>query len=344
MAGVKRVGAGRAGGHRPPVAGITALVPPEMIFGAGWYPLDINNWIPGSDARPRSKLCAWTASWREAILNGELDLEALVVVAGGDCHNALADGQSAARKIKRTHFFFYPFDGDTGYMKEQLTALEEFLGMGRKVNGDPSHKRRAMEQVAAAKALGLRLDRARSDGKADPARAFKLLVSFSDLEGDPAGFERKLREALADAGRQTVRDGPRVALIGVPPIYRDFHQVCAESGLQVVFDELPYEFLRLGGHDTASLAGSYSNYTFARPVDFRLDFLKRELKRRKVDGIVHYAQFTCHHLLEDGLLREELDWPMLTVQGDLPGETPAQARLRLEAFGELLGAKRSLMK
>src|SRR4030066_225992 len=84
--------------RKPPVAGITALVPPELIFGAGWYPTDINNWIPGSDARPRSKLCAWTASWREAILNDELELDALVVVAGGDCHNALADGQSAARK------------------------------------------------------------------------------------------------------------------------------------------------------------------------------------------------------------------------------------------------------
>ncbi len=319
-------------------AGITALVPPEMIYGAGWYPLDVNNWIPGSDARPRQKLCAWTASWREAILKGELKMDALVVVAGGDCHNALADGQSAARSVPRTHFFFYPFDGDTGYMKEQLAALEEFLGEGRKVDG--AHKRRAMEQVAAAKKLGLGLDRARSDGKADPEKTFKLLVSFSDLEGDPVGFGRKVREAPAGAERQNARDGPRVALIGVPPIYRDFHKVCAEAGLQVVFDELPYEFLRLGGRDVASLARSYSGYTFARPVEFRLDFLKRELKRRKVDGVVHYAQFTCHHLLEDSLLREELDWPMLTVQGDLPGDTPAQARLRLEAFGELLSGKK----
>lgn len=320
--------------RKPPVVGITALVPPELIYGAGWYPTDVNNWIPGSDARPRSKLCAWTASWREAILKGELGLDALVVVAGGDCHNALADGQAAARKVPRTHFFFYPFDGDTGYLKGQLEALEEFLGEGRMAEG--AHRRRALEKVAAAKALGLRLDRARSDGKADPERAFKLLISFSDLEGDPVAFERKVRSVLAGPRLRATEDRPRVALIGVPPIYRDFHNVCAEAGLQVVFDELPYEFLRLGGNDIDSLARSYSTYTFARPVEYRLGFLERELRTRKVDGVIHYAQFTCHHLLEDGMLRERLNRPMLTVQGDLPGETPAQIRLRLEAFGELL--------
>jgi benzoyl-CoA reductase/2-hydroxyglutaryl-CoA dehydratase subunit BcrC/BadD/HgdB len=350
MAPVRRAGVNGAGviwpglesarGRKPHVVGITALVPPEMIYSAGWYPMDVNNWIPGSAARPRSKLCAWTASWREAILNGKIALDALVVVAGGDCHNALADGQAAARKVDRTHYFFYPFDGDTGYLKEQLTALEAFLGEGRTTETAVSHRRRALEKVASAKVLGLRLDRARSDGKAGPERTFKLLVSFSDLEGDPVGFERKLREALADTGRQAAGDRPRVALIGVPPIYRDFHRVCAEAGLQVVFDELPYEFLRLGGTDPGSLARSYSTYTFARPVEYRLDFLERELKKRRIDGIIHYAQFTCHHLLEDGMLRERLDWPMLTIQGDLPGETPAQVRLRLEAFGELLSGKK----
>gem|GEM_PF-2151617 len=329
---------GRRGRRKARVAGITALVPPELIYAAGWRPLDINNWIPGSDARPRSKLCAWTASWREAILGGELKLDALVVVAGGDCHNALADGQVAARNVGRTHYFFYPFDGDAGYMEGQLRALEGFLGEG--LRGERAHDRamRALEEVAAAKRLGLRLEALRSAGRADPGSTFDALISFSDLEGDPARFGGKV-ERLIDASRDfRGTEGPGVALIGVPPIYRDFHRACAEAGLRVVFDELPYEFLRLGGHDLRSLARSYSTYTFARPVEFRLGLLKRELSRRKVRGIIHYAQFTCHHLLEDGLLREELDLPMLTVQGDLPGRTPAQVRLRLEAFGELLGA------
>ena len=47
----------------------------------------------------------------------------------------------------------------------------------------------------------------------------------------------------------------------------------------------------------------------------------------------HYVD---HVLLEDDMLRERLDLPMLTVQGDLPRICPEQERLRLEAFAELL--------
>jgi hypothetical protein len=324
------------------IAGMTALVPPETIYAAGWSALDVNNRIPTSRAHPRSKLCAWTASWREAILKGEIRPDALIIVAGGDCHNALADGQVAARNVARAHFFFYPFDGDTGYLKEQLAALEGFLGGDR--SQKPALRMKMMNDITDAKKLGMQLDRARSDGKADPERTFKTLISFSDLEGNPSGFKEKVRRTLdAETRKGMLREranSARVALIGVPPIYWDFHSVCADAGLHVVFDELPYEFLRLGGRNIDELARNYSTYTFARPVEFRLKFLRRELKKRRIDGIVHYTQFTCHHILEDGLFRQELDWPMLTVQGDLPGETPAQIRLRLEAFGELLGTDR----
>ena len=324
---------------RHKIAGITALVPPEVIYPAGWRALDVNNGIPGSEAHPRSKLCAWTASWREGILKGDIRLDALVIVAGGDCHNALADGQVASRNVKRTHFFFYPFDGDAAYLREQLARLERFLGEGSAGRPGSPDGKAVLGKIARAKELGRRLDAARSEGRADPERTFKSLISFSDLEGDPARFIRKVQGLVDGSGQWHAQDGPRVALIGVPPIYHDFHRVCAESGLRVVFDELPCEFLRLGGRTIEDLARSYSTYTFARPVGFRLGHLRRELEKRKVDGVIHYAQFTCHHLLEDGLLREELDWPMLTVQGDLPGETPAQIRLRLEAFGELLSKR-----
>ncbi|MEM2976903.1 MAG: 2-hydroxyacyl-CoA dehydratase family protein [Thermoplasmata archaeon] len=367
------------------LAGMTALVPPELIYASGWRALDVNNWIPGSGMRPRAKLCAWTACWREAILRRRIRLDALVVVAGGDCHNALADGQRAARAVPRAHYFFYPFDGDTGYMRCQLEDLASFLEEGCRGAPPPVETSKVLDTIARLRRLGLRLDRLRALGMADPSATFRTLVSFSDFEGDPERFLTKVEKMVRDAGGgerescaqlqrgagsggsrargspgkgpcrgtgQELRrgaglagvrsrcgpEGPRVALIGVPPIYHDFHQACTGAGLRIVFDELPYEFLRLGGRTPDEMARSYATYTFARPVEYRLSFLKRELRRRGVDGVIHYAQFTCHHLLEDPLFREELDLPMLTVQGDLPGETPAQVRLRLEAFAELLGA------
>jgi benzoyl-CoA reductase/2-hydroxyglutaryl-CoA dehydratase subunit BcrC/BadD/HgdB len=84
------------------------------------------------------------------------------------------------------------------------------------------------------------------------------------------------------------------------------------------------------------MAHDYCDYTFARPLKFRIDFLRKELEMRKVDGVIHYTQFACHHMLEDEIMREKLNYPLLTIQGDLPGNTPQQIKLRLEAFREML--------
>ena len=56
-----------------------------------------------------------------------------------------------------------------------------------------------------------------------------------------------------------------------------------------------------------------------------------------MDGIIHYTQYACHHILEDGVFRERFDCPILTVQGDIPGPVPEQMKLRLEAFAEIIG-------
>lgn len=307
-----------------PKTGITALVPPELIYACGGEPFDVNNVIPASKKYPRNKLCAWTAIWKEMLVNREIRIDSLVVVAGGDCHNALVDGQKAAMSGLPTHFFFYPFDGDPEYMESQMYGLSEFLGGIR-------HQGR-FKEISDLKKLGQEIDRKRCCGRISPVEAFRILISFSDLRGDPGLFERAIKAVKeGDFGLNN-----RVALIGVPPIYHDFHEAAQSLGLHIVFDELPYEFIRHKGDDIKGIARSYCNYTFARPLGMRIGFLQRELEKRKVDGVIHYTQFACHHMLEDEVLRKELDYPMLTLQGDLPGSTPQQIKLRLEAFREML--------
>lgn len=307
-----------------PKTGITALVPPEIIFACGGAPFDVNNVIPASKKYPRNKLCAWTAIWKEMLVNREIQIDSLVVVAGGDCHNALVDGQKVAMSGLPTHFFFYPFDGDPEYLESQMYRLTEFLGSIRYPE--------RFKEVRELKKLGRMIDDRRCCGKISPAEAFSTLISFSDLRGDPGMFKRTI-EAIREGDFELDN---RVALIGVPPIYQDFHEAAQSLGLQIVFDELPYEFIRHEGTDIRDTARSYCNYTFARPLGLRINFLKKELDKRKVDGVIHYTQFACHHMLEDEVLRKELDYPVLTVQGDLPGSTPQQIKLRLEAFREML--------
>ena len=304
--------------------GITALVPPELIYACRDEPFDVNNVIPGSKKYPRNKLCAWTAIWQEMLSKREISIDSLIVVAGGDCHNALVDGQKVAMSGIPTHFFFYPFDGAPDYLESQLHKLSDFLG-----NIQSPEK---PGQIKELKKIGMQIDKKRADGKISPGDAFRILISFSDLMGDMERFHK----AISTIREQKIEMNNRIALIGVPPIYHDFHDVSQSLGLQVVFDELPYEFIRHSGADIPEIARDYCNYTFARPLDFRIGFLQKELEKRHVDGVIHYTQFACHHMLEDEVMRSRLDYPILTIQGDLPGKTPEQIKLRLEAFREAL--------
>ncbi|HIH86798.1 MAG TPA: 2-hydroxyacyl-CoA dehydratase [Methanosarcinales archaeon] len=305
--------------------GITALIPPELVYACRHRPLDVNNVVPTSSINPRSKLCAWTAVWRDEIIEGQLDIDSLVVVAGGDCHNALVDGQKVALSGVPTHYFFYPFDRDTDYMASQLEGLAGFLG-GIK-------DKEMFRNISGLKEKGLALDQLRVDDRARASDVFSALISFGDLQGDPAAFE----EVLDTIPHTDVEYSSRVALIGVPPIYPDFHEVAESFGLHVVYDELPYEFVRLGGNDLQALAESYRNYSFSGPITGRIEMIRQELDRRRVDGVIHYTQFACHHTLEDEIFRAHLDYPLLTVQGDLPRPSSEQLKLRLEAFSEILG-------
>jgi hypothetical protein len=302
------------------------MVPPELVYGCGQTPLDLNNFVPDSECVPRGKLCAWTASWRDALLNGDIQVDRLVVVAGGDCHNALVDGQRVAMKGIPTHYLFYPFDGREDEMRDQLASLEAFLG--------GVTDRSALERVAEVKDLCIQLDVARCRGRVLGSTTFNHLIQLCDLGGDPERFGSSVQRALEDTPHEV--PDIRIALVGVPPIYPDFHQVCESFGMQVVFDELPWEFARMGGRTLDVMARNYAGYTFARDMGYRFEALERELDRRRVEGIVHYTQYACHHVLEDEVLRQRFDLPLLTVQGDLPRRCPAQDRLRLEAFSELL--------
>ncbi len=304
--------------------GITALVPPELIFACGKKPCDVNNFVPNSNLQPNSKLCAWTAIWRDMILKKTFPLDYLVVVAGGDCHNALVDGQKVAMSGVNTFYFFYPFQEDVGYMRAQLEELASFLG-GIEDNG-------MFDLMNKIKRKALELDRKRVQGRLSAKRVFEIMVSLSDMKGDPNLFE----SLLDDMQEENMEYPSRIALLGVPPIYPDFHEVLGSFGLHVVYDELPFEFARLSGRNMDELASNYCNYTFARELEFRINFLEKELEKRKVDGIIHYTQFACHHLLEDDVLRKRLDYPLLTIQGDMPKKTPSQAKLRIEAFSEML--------
>ncbi len=309
--------------------GITALVPPEIIYGCNKISVDVNNLVPFSTLQPKNKLCAWCAIWREAIINKEAkeaDVDRLVVVAGGDCNNALIDGERVSLSGIPTGYFFYPFDGNFNYMKAQLESLCSFLG------GLQNYS--IFQRIQQLKKKAIEIDSMRLNGEISSSVCFEKLISCSDFQSDLNAFEKKLDEAIQTS--EDVDYANKIAVVGLPPIYRDFHEVAASFGLHIVYDELPYEFVRISGTTIKELARNYSTYTFARNISYRLNSIKRELSKRDIEGVIHYTQYSCHHNLEDDIIRNAINKPILTIQGDMPSKTPEQVKLRMEAFAEML--------
>ena len=87
---------------------------------------------------------------------------------------------------------------------------------------------------------------------------------------------------------------------------------------------------------TDDIVEQYRLYTYPYGVFGRIKDIEAEIERRNLDGIVHYVQSFCFRQIEDIILREKLNIPILTIEGDKPGKIDARTRLRIDSFLEML--------
>jgi len=69
-------------------------------------------------------------------------------------------------------------------------------------------------------------------------------------------------------------------------------------------------------HPGKSLAEQYTRYTYPYSIYDRVKDIKKEIRRRGVDGIIHYVQAFCHRGIGDIIFRETLGLPILTLEGN----------------------------
>lgn len=90
----------------------------------------------------------------------------------------------------------------------------------------------------------------------------------------------------------------------------------------------------------AGLACFYFNRTpcaCRRPNSALFDYIREQVKERKVQGIVNKSLLYCDaYRFEGKWLRQELGIPVLEVDGDYSQENRQQLRTRIEAFLEML--------
>ena len=320
--------------------GITTTVPVEVIYAAGLVPVDLNNLFITDDnpqelveeaelaGYPRN-ICAWIKGIYSVVLKRR-DLPAVIAVTQGDCSNTHALMETLQLAGVEIIPFAYPFDRDPDLLKLQLTKLME-------------HFRVSWAEVEQTKAD---LDQLRAKvWELDRLTWRENLVSSwenhyyqlccSDFNSDPTQFAAAIDALLTRARRRKPqRDGLRLGYMGVPPIMGDLYQFLEERGARVVFNETQRQFTMPGAPE--GLLEQYRQYTYPYGIFYRLEDVRREAQKRKLDGMIHYAQSFCYRQIEDLIVRRQLDLPLLTLEGDKPNRLDARTKMRLEVFLEML--------
>ena len=326
----------------PHALGITATVPVEVLLAAGATPMDLNNvFITSPDpaalvaeAEQRGfpiNCCAWIKGlYATARRRG---VRRVIGVAQGDCSNTHALMDVLAAEGVEVIDFNYPYPREAAALARAIDALARRLGTTRaaaeRVRRDLAPLRRTLAEI----------DRlAWQEGRVTGEENHLWLIGSSDFGGDPAAYARAAAAFVAEArARPPAAPRHRLGYIGIPPICSGLYGFFEGLGARIVFNEFQRQFSMPPG--TADLVEQYLAYTYPYDLAGRMADIRRAVAERRLDGLVHYVQSFCFRHIQDRLLREALETPILTLEFDRPGPLDGQRRTRIEAFIEMLDAR-----
>ncbi|MGO0121953.1 2-hydroxyacyl-CoA dehydratase family protein [Desulfothermobacter acidiphilus] len=320
--------------------GFTTTIPVEVLVAAGETPVDLNNVFITSPAPhallevaeragyPRS-VCAWIKGIYGVVVQSP-DIRTVIAVTQGDCSNTHALMETLELEGIEVIPFAYPYDRHQGLLKLQIEQLMERFGVSwLKVKEAKRELDRIREKVWLIDELTY------TTGQVTGEENHFYQVSCSDFMGDPWSFEKKVEEFLREAQeRFPTKPKVRLGFIGVPPIFTDLYSYLEDKGVRVVFNEVQRQFTM--PFKTGDLVEQYLLYTYPYGIFPRLEDIKREIERRRIQGLIHYTQSFCFRQIEDLIVRRCLKIPVLSLEGDRPGPLDARTGIRLDAFVEML--------
>ena len=89
-----------------------------------------------------------------------------------------------------------------------------------------------------------------------------------------------------------------------------------------------------------SLAEQYTKYTYPYSIQERLADIQSEIKKRRIDGVIHYTQAFCHRSIGDIIFRDTLKIPVLTLEGNDDFSLNNHVKTRIEAFLDMVERSR----
>ncbi|MFC1899001.1 2-hydroxyacyl-CoA dehydratase family protein [Chloroflexota bacterium] len=329
--------------------GITTTVPIEILLSAGYQPVDMNN-IFINDADPEHLVniaerdgfplncCSWIKGIYGSCL--EYGIDTVLCVTNGDCSNTGMLMEVLELKGIKTIPFAFPEKPSPKQVQLVLEVLAEIMGTTMAAAG------KVRDNLKLCRDLAGEMDWLTwKEGVVSGLENHMWLVSASDFNGDPAEYRRELEELMIICRkRQPYPAGYlRLAYIGVPPVYaREFYPHLEKHGSRVVFNEIQRQFAM--PRPGESFAEQYANYTYPYSTKERLKDITGEIKRRRVDGIIHYVQAFCHRGIGDIIFREAIDLPILTLEGNDDFYLNQHIKTRVEAFLDMLERRQQSSK
>ena len=322
--------------------GITGTIPVEVLYAAGRPPVDLNNvFITGPAAEDihraeRASFPLNCCAWIKGIYGAahRLGIRHVIGVAQGDCSNTQALLEVWRSEGLEVAEFQYPSDRSRTRLEGELrrfcaawgATLESAEAMKRRLDG----VRDLLREID---------DLTWRDGRVTGAENHLWLVGASDFAGDPDAYQKHAAQFLAEARRRPARDADiRLGYLGIPPICQGLYEYLESAGSRVVFNEFQRQFAMLPLSRT--LTEQYLAYTYPYGIALRIADIRQAVRQRRIDGLIHYVQSFCFRHIQDRLLREDAGIPVLTLEYDRPGPVDGRSRTRLEAFLELLRARR----
>jgi benzoyl-CoA reductase/2-hydroxyglutaryl-CoA dehydratase subunit BcrC/BadD/HgdB len=321
--------------------GISTTVPIEILMAAGYTPVDLNNaFITSPNPEKYVNIaeragfplnsCAWIKGIYGMVMDGGPDK--VICVTTGDCSNTVMLMEVLKLRKPDVLSFAFPGKPDKRLMTSALKKLANEMG----TTVEAAEKVR--EILADIRQTVLQLDEMTwKDNRVSGFENHYWLVSSSDFNRDAREYRNLLNAVIKEAGNRKPypHEMLRIAYIGVPPVYaKDLYPYLEANGARVVFNEIQRQFAMPADGD--SLAEQYTRYTYPYSIYGRLKNIKTEIKKRQVDGIIHYVQAFCHRGIGDIIFRESLGLPILTLEGDQDFCLTQHVKTRIEAFLDMI--------
>ncbi len=321
--------------------GLTTTAPVEVLIAAGYQPVDINNLFIGSDKYgeyiefaeragfPKNS-CAWIKGIYGACIAHEI--KEIVGIVAGDCSNTNALLTVLNHHGVKTHAFSYPYSHQLADVEHSINS---FIAQFNTTIEATEEVRLALQPV---RLLAKRLDYLTyAENRVSGRENHLLQLCMSDFNGDAIEYEKSLIELISVAEQREPRvETIRLGFIGVPPMMSDLYDYVENFSARFVYNEVQREFAFPRAAEANSIYEQYHDYTYPYSLEFRLEEINKQIELRELDAIIHYTQASCYRAIDDIIIKEILDVPVLTIEGDKLNHLDARIKLRVEAFLDML--------